>query len=543
MKIYLCSFIYLYALQVFVYSANDNRCETYYNLKIPPKYPIKYIPVALDDIVATYMPIWRGYTLNENIYSFAYSMGARALHDSLNSNEEDAFQFILDKLKDTQEALNSTKFVFSPILSSNNKSFYQSSHVVVPLLIDGDAVLAVHSYVENNDDDIKNTTIVFLKKYLPGNGKSSAALLHFQTLLYSQIKLAQIRQMNSKSIFENAIRVEPISNLNPIFGVPNTLKAIFEDSKQRIDYYEMYKNINYDDTPKIMNRKPKHGMVILGKYLLSKRRLDIFVINLVSSPYRRMYIANELKRANMNTSNVHFTPAVDGMMVPLENLKDVLKHSRNTVIHQGAIGCALSHISIWRNILKLGLPYSLILEDDAVLLPNAEKHINVGLNAIYDAIGNDWDVIVTDFGSSPHVGIESLRPYDTPQHCIHAYYSDNTEKQLFVDITGTPCSHINSVSYIISYRGAKKLLKHLIPFEYPIDVEMLRLVEKGVIRTIALLPFVSGQVFQKTKSGTDMIERFITMENGEAKYTFKSISEQNCVNERCVLRVYSTDRN
>ena len=336
--------------------------------------------------------------------------------------------------------------------------------------------------------------------------------------------------------------MEAISNLNPISGVPNTLEAIFKDSKQRIDYYEMKKNINYDDTPKIMNRKIKDGITLLGKYLLSKRHLDIFVINLVSSPYRRMYITNELKRSKVNMSNVHFTPAVDGMMVPLENLKDVLVHSRNTIIHQGAIGCALSHISIWRNILKLGLPYSLILEDDAVILPNAEEHINAGLNAIYDVIGNDWDVIVTDFGSSPHVGIESLRPYGIPQHCIHAYYGNDTEKQLFADITGTPCSHINSVSYIISYRGAKKMLKHLIPFEYPIDVEMLRLVEKGVIRTMALLPFVSGQLFQKTKSGTDMIERFITIENGEAKYTFKSIEEQNCVNERCILRVYRTGR-
>ena len=83
------------------------------------------------------------------------------------------------------------------------------------------------------------------------------------------------------------------------------------------------------------------------------------------------------------------------------------------------------------------------------------------------------------------------------------------------------------------------MLQHLIPFELPIDVEMLRLVEKGILRTFVLLPFVSGQLFQESKSGTDMIERFMTMENGEAKYTFKSMKERSCINERCVLRVYS----
>ena len=548
--------------------------KSYYNLKIPSMYPAYYIPVALDNVIASYIPLWPEYTLNENIYSFATSMGAKALHDQFDrGNKEDTFLTILQRLKDTCTALNTSKFISTPssLTTLTNEKSYENHnanqykpHVVTPMLIDGAAALSLHPYTQfqNDDDHIKNTAKTFLKKHLqltdtnPSNinnnnnnnnkkkedgdtksSSSSPALDHFLHLLSSQIKLAKNRQTSSKLIFENAMQKKNIVNLKPTVGAPSTLDNIVKDSNQRILNYKKQDNYDRKTLKKDDVKQIQHGMTIVGKYMLSNNRLDIFVINLMSSPYRRMYIQSELKRAGMDFKYIHYMPAVDGMMVPLEDLKEVLVDSRDTIIHQGAIGCSLSHISIWRDIVKLGLPYALVLEDDAVILPNAKEHINVGINAIYDTIGNDWDVIVTDFGSSPYVGMESLRQHGVPHDCIHAFY--NTSGGLFVDITGTPCAHINSVSYIVSYQGAKKMLQHLIPFELPIDVEMLRLVEKGILRTFVLLPFVSGQLFQESKSGTDMIERFMTMENGEAKYTFKSMKERSCINERCVLRVYS----
>ena len=42
---------------------------TYYDLRIPSKYPIHYIPVGLDSAVASPLPIWPEWTLDENIYA------------------------------------------------------------------------------------------------------------------------------------------------------------------------------------------------------------------------------------------------------------------------------------------------------------------------------------------------------------------------------------------------------------------------------------------------------------------------------------------
>ena len=54
----------------------------------------------------------------------------------------------------------------------------------------------------------------------------------------------------------------------------------------------------------------------------------------------------------------------------------------------------------------------------------------------------------------------------------------NHNPHSFVDITGSPCAHFGAVSYVVSYQGAKKLLKYLIPFKNCIDVEILNLIEE-----------------------------------------------------------------
>ena len=524
--------------------------RTYYDLQIPSEYPKHYIPVALDNIIASSIPIWPRWTLDENIYAFVVSMGGRAFHgDSV--NDERALTHILKNLRDSINSMNATTYVISPSVpynamgSSTDIGHKEKGlpHVVIPLLLDGDASLVTHVYdafstSKNQEDKLQATTRQFLERQLHMNlgtlnkkSTSSPALQHFQKLLLSQIRLATERRLGSKEIFETAMRRVQIQNLSPAKGATCTMEQINKDANERVAAFEMKKT-----------HVPKNSMSILGKYYVFQNRVDVFVINLMSSPYRRVYIQGELKRSGIPLNNVHYTPAVDGMMVPLDNLKHVLKDSNTTIIHQGAIGCALSHITVWRNIVKLGLPHSLVLEDDAVLLPNAHQHIKDGLRSMYNSAANRWDIIITDFGSSPYVGLESMRQHGTPQDCVQSFYNSNDfgmKKQLLIDITGSSCAHFNSVSYIVSYGGAKRLLKNLIPFNRPVDIEILRLIESGVLRAYVLLPFVSGQVLQERKRGSDMIERFITMQHGEAVYTFNSVEEQNCLNERCVLRVYN----
>ena len=55
-------------LRLFWYVPLELRCRqvlklgTYYDLPIPSKYPIHYIPVALDSVIASPIPIWPEWT-------------------------------------------------------------------------------------------------------------------------------------------------------------------------------------------------------------------------------------------------------------------------------------------------------------------------------------------------------------------------------------------------------------------------------------------------------------------------------------------------
>ena len=209
---------------------------TYHDLPIPSEYPIHYIPVGLDSAVASPLPIWPEWTLDENIYAFVVSMGARAFHDA-SGQDERTLSHILNSLRDSIMSMNSTTYVVSPRGKGASRNLADSSsglesvertlpHVVIPLLLDGEASLVIHVYDsfssgKNEKDMFETTAKLFLEQQLHINlgtlnkaDGHSPALQHFQRLLSSQIKLTTERHLGSKEIFEAAIHRGP--NTEPI---------------------------------------------------------------------------------------------------------------------------------------------------------------------------------------------------------------------------------------------------------------------------------------------------------------------------------------
>lgn len=98
-------------------------------------------------------------------------------------------------------------------------------------------------------------------------------------------------------------------------------------------------------------------------------------------------------------------------------------------LNEGQRSCAQSHINIWRHIVKNGLDYSLILEDDAKF----DKNWKIKLTEIKDIINDDkdWEAIFLNVS-------EPIYPKDTWIIVQEQY------------LTG---------AYILSYNGAKHLLE------------------------------------------------------------------------------------
>lgn len=88
--------------------------------------------------------------------------------------------------------------------------------------------------------------------------------------------------------------------------------------------------------------------------------LRIFVINLPRSVERRKAMERQLSRFGRS---VEFFPAIEGATLRLGNAPEI----RDSSLSAGELGCYLSHVEIWRRIVRDSIEHALVLEDDVTL--------------------------------------------------------------------------------------------------------------------------------------------------------------------------------
>lgn len=111
-----------------------------------------------------------------------------------------------------------------------------------------------------------------------------------------------------------------------------------------------------------------------------------FAINLDFETKKKEHILAEAYKHGLS---LEIVPAVYGKALSEEELsRDVIDH-HNNYLTKGEIGCALSHISIYKKMIDENIPLALVLEDDAVLL--------AGVNAVIK------DIEGFDDASKPNV--------------------------------------------------------------------------------------------------------------------------------------------
>lgn len=161
-----------------------------------------------------------------------------------------------------------------------------------------------------------------------------------------------------------------------------------------------------------------------------------YVVSLLRKPERWQAAEKQLKEIGFNPQQF---PAVDGFTEPPERLKEI------GVIdpRPGIAGCAASHITLWREIIRAQFAYTLVCEDDVVfhedfaaLFPVYWQHVPLDAEVIF-------------------VG-----------HCDPSLRHEQGHVVRKID----NCTH----TYIISLRGAEYLLEKTIPCDRPIDGKMIQ---------------------------------------------------------------------
>lgn len=171
----------------------------------------------------------------------------------------------------------------------------------------------------------------------------------------------------------------------------------------------------------------------------------IFLINLDKDKERLNNSINQLNKYGI-TKFERF-PAIYGSQLSSNEINNNTTIFGKMVASKGMIGCGLSHINIWKRIVNEGIKKTLILEDDFILKEDFLNKFNNVINKspIY------YDII---YLTDNIIHNKNIKLYDI---------DDNYYKQLFLAQT---------LGYIITLEGAKKILKYINKVSYHIDVEL-----------------------------------------------------------------------
>lgn len=219
--------------------------------------------------------------------------------------------------------------------------------------------------------------------------------------------------------------------------------------------------------------------------------MNIHVISLKRTPLR-------LEKFIKNNPNIDFEvfEAVDSNKINLELIsKDILPDSCSYRL--GAIGNALSHLSLWARAVEKNEAMT-ICEDDAFL---HHDFMSSSQNFIND-IGGEFDFIAWGWNYDSALWASPL-PFLSP--CKMEFNQDsmnlNLENYLSAPIRPMPLRLHNScgtIAYTITPIGAQKFISCILPLKNQIEILIPNMAILKIVPTA--LDMAIGEAFTKTNS-------------------------------------------
>ncbi len=201
---------------------------------------------------------------------------------------------------------------------------------------------------------------------------------------------------------------------------------------------------------------------------------SIYFINLDRRPKKRKRLETDLVPLKKLAGDIIRFGAVDGEALSPSSIDsriigargaDDLTRTDKTFglsLTKGAIGCALSHKKIWEEVVGAKKERVLILEDDAVILPDFVDTIP----KIIGELPKKWDILY--LGSGQYTIDKRISPHLARPSRIYGLFG-----------------------YVINWRGARRLLKHGFPLRYQLDTQLW--LNFGKVKPLVAVPLVVGE--------------------------------------------------
>jgi len=189
---------------------------------------------------------------------------------------------------------------------------------------------------------------------------------------------------------------------------------------------------------------------------------DIAVVSLQTATARREAFA---ARAEGTSLAWRFFDACTAPAQGMTIDEPAIRRNKGRAMSKGEIGCYASHFSIWRDMVALGVPQAIVLEDDTLV---------------------DWAYLEPLAATDLHAqGIDYLRLYakrPTWQRVVKQDFLQHS--RTIVELVGPA---YGTQGYAITLEGARRLVAHCRTVRRPIDDEMDRSWAHG-LPNLALFP-------------------------------------------------------
>jgi GR25 family glycosyltransferase involved in LPS biosynthesis len=226
----------------------------------------------------------------------------------------------------------------------------------------------------------------------------------------------------------------------------------------------------------------------------------IFIINLDKDVERYENCKKQLVKYSI--TNAERFPGIDGSKLTDKERKNMTSDIGNLIASPSMIGCGVSHINLWKKIIHEGIDKALILEDDFILKDNFIYKFDKALKHAPE----NYDII---FLTDNLIHNKNIKFKD-----INAYFY----KQIFISQT---------LAYIITIEGAKKILEYINKITNHIDIELCLLaLYNNNIDIISMKEPLVYQTYDTSNNINDFnfplfIEKYI-LTNKDIKYIYKT---------------------
>lgn len=195
-----------------------------------------------------------------------------------------------------------------------------------------------------------------------------------------------------------------------------------------------------------------------------------YVINMKKSKDRLKNMEKQIPKLGKQFTRIS---AIDGSKLSKKQLKKYTTQFCRYFCSKSMIGCFLSHKKTWQTIIKNNDKYALVLEDDCYLLPEFQKELSLAIKEL-NFIDDKWDFLYAGY-----FGPSSTDKPSTVMYTLQSLFLNKIPQKPHDAVhTYVPLSPVGFHCYVVSKKGAKKLLKNLNKASYHVDVEFLKIADK-----------------------------------------------------------------